>query len=666
VASRTEAASGVVLIGHDDPARRSERQHTWWWGALGGLAAVAAAWAICGSLGLFPLLTENGDEGAYLAQSAALRSGQIIPDAPAAHTAAFLPWFAVARDGHFVYKYSPVFPAILALGHWLLATDRAALGIGAALAVLLVVAFARELGASRRAALIGGGLFLLAPVFLVQSATFLPYVTNLALLLAFAVLLLRGIRTGKVWILVAAGCALGIAFWSRPFDALLFATPVLVWTALRSRSPLGRSRVLAFFALGLVPGLLAFLAYNALATGNPFELPFNLLDRADTIGFGQRRTLSTDSYVNFTIARAWDATEKNVLLVITWSFGNVVLVVLGIFGYLSKPRVWGRSLLAVILLAWPAGFFFFWGSYTYVLLWGGGLRLGPWYYLPMLVPLSVAAGIGLDRGLHRSVALSLVAVALCVAVAVPVVTDAVHSARISQEPREHVRDAIDAATNGRRSLVFLGPVWGPFLQNPLSFLRNAPDYGGDRLYAIENADRDLEITREHRGRVPYEVSFPNGFSTAAGAVAPVWVDHETVTTGTSLDLTVGVPVVLRNSDLGLRISAGGAAIEAAISTGTTTVRLSIDASGRLALASTGAGAASSISPRGVEPGDNLDIAIVEHVAGRAPRALVRRLAPLALKRAAVSVMWPGAVTGSLLAPDGTWRWSARRTSRAPS
>ena len=248
------APTNEHLSSDPSPLRSEGRRPRWWWFGLGGLATAAFVWAIAGSLSLFPLLTQNADEGAYLAQSAALRAGQVVPDAPRHTPMRSCRGSPCCRDGHYVYKYSPVYPAFLAVGHWLFGSERGALGILAAGLVLLVVLFARELGLSRRAALLAGTAFLLAPVFLIQSAAFLPYVGNLAVLLAFAVMLLRGARTRTPWMVMAAGCALGIAFWLRPFDAILFGVPIIVWHLARPPSSLGRRRTAALLAIGRSAG----------------------------------------------------------------------------------------------------------------------------------------------------------------------------------------------------------------------------------------------------------------------------------------------------------------------------------------------------------------------------------------------------------------------------
>ena len=504
MATRTEAAPDRTQADTRLGLRaRASRGPRWWWFGLGGLGLAAFVWGVVGSIGLFPLLTTNSDEGAYLAQSAALRAGQILPNTPHLHVGAFQPWFTIARDGHFVYKYSPVFPALLAVGHWVFGADRGALGALAAIAVVLVAILARELGASRRAALLASGAFLLAPLFLIQTTTFLPYVANLVLLLAYAVLLLRGIRTGTPWMVAVAGLALGLAFWARPFDAVVFGAPVLIWLLVRSPGAFSRWRTLGLLALGALPGLVGFLAYNAIATGSPFDLPFRLLDQSDTIGLGRRRVLPFSPYVDYTLSRAFEGTFKNLLLVTTWSFGSIVLVILAVFGYVAKPRLPRRSLLLVMLLSWPIGFFFFWGSYTYVFLWDGGWQLGPYYYLPMLVPLCVAAGIGLDRGLRRSLVLGVMAVLLCLAVSIPVAIGAVSDARDSAEPRR----GSTTPSHKRRTVTdpwcssclhMAGCCSTPFRSSERARLRRR------RLYTLDSGNLNLNMAREHPDRLPVD------------------------------------------------------------------------------------------------------------------------------------------------------------------
>src|SRR5207244_10275995 len=110
-------------------------------------------------------------------------------------------------------------------------------------AVLLVHLLSFELFRSRRAAILTAGLFVLSPVVIVQSGTFLPYLFQLVLELTFAVLLLSGLRRASARRLVLAGAPLGVAIFSRPADVLFFAVPFLALLRTRIGTTRGCSRV---------------------------------------------------------------------------------------------------------------------------------------------------------------------------------------------------------------------------------------------------------------------------------------------------------------------------------------------------------------------------------------------------------------------------------------
>ena len=175
-----------------DPPRSLSRARTVSCVAI--IAVGAAIWAGAGSLWLFPFLSVDADEGAYLAQSAALRAGELLPPAPADFARAYHPWFSKISDGSFVYKYTPVHAGLIALAHTLFGTDRALLVLVALADVVLLALLARELGASRGAAILGCLVFALSPLWILQSATFLSYAAVLALMQGFLLLLLRGLR----------------------------------------------------------------------------------------------------------------------------------------------------------------------------------------------------------------------------------------------------------------------------------------------------------------------------------------------------------------------------------------------------------------------------------------------------------------------------------------
>jgi len=77
----TEAAPPVDEPSTGEPqatpttAAPRHRRPAFW--VTAAVAVGAGVWAVAGSFWLFPLLTDNADEGAYLSQSAALRAGNV-------------------------------------------------------------------------------------------------------------------------------------------------------------------------------------------------------------------------------------------------------------------------------------------------------------------------------------------------------------------------------------------------------------------------------------------------------------------------------------------------------------------------------------------------------------------------------------------------------------
>lgn len=381
----------VTVVGPAGPDRRVAAV------VVAILATAAAVWATAAAMVAFPYLGVNHDEAVYLLQAETVRGGRLFPPAPSDPEVArsMLPWLTAHRGEVYVPKYSPAWPALLALAWATTGSYHAAQALVAAGLVLVTYLLALELARERAPALVAAAFVVLSPFVLLQSPTLLAYLPNVLLLATFAYLFARSTRTGSRPLLGLAGMVLGLAFFNRPFDALLFAAPFGVWlVASRIRTPARLARDLAVLGLGATPGVLATLIFFEKATGNPLRSPF-FVDEHDTIGFGLRRMLPDDPLLDYGPPEALQGVIGHSLLLSFWCFGGLVLIALALVALhrrASPLEPW----LAAVALAVPAGYALFWGAYM-VTQWEGPWRIGPYYYLPVLVPLVVLGAKGFVR-----------------------------------------------------------------------------------------------------------------------------------------------------------------------------------------------------------------------------------------------------------------------------
>ncbi|MEF8853902.1 MAG: glycosyltransferase family 39 protein, partial [Haloarculaceae archaeon] len=370
-----------------------------------GLALLGGLLVVLVSREVFPYQSLNHDEGVYLTQASMLLEGHLTLDPPVPE--AFRPWFFVADgSGGYYPKYAPVPAVIFAVGG-VLGWFRLALGLVAAGTIGLTYATVAE-AFDRRVGVAAAGLVLASPLFLVQAATFLPYVPTLFLNLCFAWALLRADRTGSDRLAILAGVAVGLAFFARPYTTVLFATPFVALVLWRLRRPSrARSRRTLLTAAPGVLGVVGALAYNAVLTGDPLTFPYEAFAPRDGLGFGTRRLLSHE--VDYTPALALRAGIGNVLALLgRWTVaaplggllaaGGVVLAVRRPATHLDARRL----AIAGLFITVPVGGLYFWGTLNVLGdldRAGDGLIgvLGPYYHLDLLVPLAAFGGFFLVR-----------------------------------------------------------------------------------------------------------------------------------------------------------------------------------------------------------------------------------------------------------------------------
>jgi len=499
------------------------------------LAALAAAVIAFVSTQVFPYHSLNHDEGVYLQQAAMLLEGRLFLQPPV--EGAFRPWFFVESERGMYPKYAPVPAAMFAVGE-LLGGYRVALVAIAAGNVLGVVGVVREVFDHRTGLL--AGLFVLAsPLFLIDSSVFLPYAPTTLLNLAFGYAYLVADRTGDRRYAAAAGVAVGLAFFARPYTAVLFAAPFIAhacWTLWRD--PGGALRRQATTAALGSAGVATTLAYNAVVTGAPFRFPYQAFAPADGLGFGHREILGHE--VVYTPELALRANRLVLELFFTeWIAGGLLGAGLAAVGLALTARAGytARQLVvAGLFVSVAAGNVYFWGNFNIlgdIERAGDGLvsALGPYYHFDLLVPTAAFAARGAlggvraarsaltDRISPRPARAAVVTLLLVSTAGMGGVTAANFDASLSEnmEVTRTYEDAYEPFEGGppRNAVVLVPDPYGNWLNHPFQYLRNDPGYDGETVYAID--DRPFAVHDAFPDRRFYRYVYRGTWAPYAGS-----------------------------------------------------------------------------------------------------------------------------------------------------
>ena len=466
----------------------------------------SAAGAVVTSRVFFPFLSINNDEAINRLQADALAHGHLFIPATALPDA-FRPWLAAVRGGEYVLKYTPVVPAMMATSQILTGGSSLYLGVIAGLIVVFTYLLAKEVLTDRNEALVATALVALSPLVIVQSALLLSYLPNLLLLEVFAWGLLKGLARGRNGLLALSGLAIGLAFFARSFDALVFAVPVVLGALLiRDRRP-SLGNVISFLAPGTVC-LVGFFAFNRAATGSALQPPFSLLEPDDAMGFGMRQLYAEDTPSRFGMGEGLSGAAAHAALLNIWVAGGTILLVLALVSVLRR-RVrgvaWSFAAFALLL---PLSYVFFWGPWNATFLWGGTRYVGPFYFLPLVLPLSLLGARAL-ADLHRRSAGIAIAIAAVMAAFTAtslgvILTDNAGFSRNNQ--------ALARLVDGRspKQLIFAS-MPTPFLMHPSAVVSNRWDLSGPVVYAIEQGNSDLDAARMLPSHTPFRLRFDAEF-----------------------------------------------------------------------------------------------------------------------------------------------------------
>lgn len=512
-----------------------------------GIAILAgiAVYAVAGTV--FEFHSNNHDEAVYLQQAELLLDGRFILD-PGQFGDAVRPWFFFETDQGFVPKYQPLPAGLYAIAIGIFGEPRIALAAIAAGNTALVYVLGAQVF-DRRVGLVAALAFATAPMTMATTSVFLPYAPTTLCNLAFATAYLRSVRRRHIGYAAIAGVSIGLAFFMRPYTALLFALPFIGHALLQLGrgvrdygipehltavpEPFVRHSVTAAFGLVFV---VLTLLYNLQVTGDLLQFPYQAFAPNDGPGFGHRELLSHS--IDYTPVVAIEANAHVLWYFLTrWGPAGVLGTLVAFIGFLGTGphirRVVGalvpgdyfddeslpvldhdstsRTLLAGLFVTIPLGNIYFWGNNNILADWSdptdGFISLfGPFYHFDLLAPLSIFVGAGLvflwrsrghlldwaenHRPSHQR-PIRILSVVLAVALVVAMVaTSAAFVATALDRNQAHTETFEQAYSpfeehEFENALVFMPTPYGDWLNHPFQYLRNDGDLDGPIVYVLD-------------------------------------------------------------------------------------------------------------------------------------------------------------------------------------
>lgn len=531
---------------------------------------------------LFPYHSTNHDEGVYLLQAAMLTEGRLVltPGSEALRQA-FHPWFFVESPHGLYPKYSPVPAAVFALG-MIVGDPRLAL-FGIAVCNVAIISAITAEAFDQKTGILAAAIVAASPLFLLPSAAFLPYAPTTALNLLFALAYIRSVRAANPWYAGVAGIAIGLAFFARPYTAVIFAIPFMAYAGWQLLHPRARNwRVIR--RTGITAGIgVAFvgltLFYNHLVTGSAFLFPYEAFAPLDGIGFGRRRILGHETQYTPTLALRSNGRVLWALATRWFTAGPIgtTLAAIGVTSVvvytkrtgLTRSLSLGNRTLQLLLAGLAgtiiAGNVYFWGNYNML----GSLSdpndgmitlFGPFYHFDLLLPLSAFAAHGtlvtttfVWRAVDRLVSSEAprIAAVLLLAVALPV-TGAVDVWAVSQPMEKHSAHTAKyeraytpfVETDLEHALVFIPPTYGEFQNHPFQWLRNDPGFDGEIVYAItRNPSDDFAVIDAYPDREYYRYRYHGEWTPDPNRHVDSTLEHVRVIESDSVtaQTTVAVP-----------------------------------------------------------------------------------------------------------------------------
>ncbi|HLU10676.1 MAG TPA: glycosyltransferase family 39 protein [Oceanobacillus sp.] len=202
---------------------------------------------------VFERLPHIEDEMAYLFEARIIARGNLVIETPTPGASYWQP-FVIDHEGTRFGKYTPGFPALLAIGV-ILGQEWVVNAFFAALAVAVVYRLGREVF-SPDVGVFAAALTAFSPMALLLNATLMGHTTALFSTVLFVYAYWR-VERGKNALRwgVIAGIALGMLVSNRPLTGIAVAVPFVAWSGVRLlRAVLSRPRSEKQEAIGVTVG----------------------------------------------------------------------------------------------------------------------------------------------------------------------------------------------------------------------------------------------------------------------------------------------------------------------------------------------------------------------------------------------------------------------------
>ncbi len=529
---------------------------------IAGIAGVVT-WLV--SRYVFPFHSSNHDEGVYLQHAEMLLDGQLKMQTGEL-TDAFIPWFFIADNGAVYPKYQPVTAAIYAAGEFIY-SYRLALVVVAVVNIYLVYLIASTVF-DERAGIVAMLSLFLSPLYLIQSGLYLSYAPTAMLNFAFMYFYLRSWRQGSKWYGLIAGVCIGAAFFSRPYTAVLYASPFIIHSLyilvreFRYREHGIPDIIEPQFAIALMGMVFIALTliYNWVMTGSLFTFPYLEFAPRDGIGFGEHEIVGyTQDYTPMLALRA----NSEVLLrfLTIWGPGGIIgggLALTGLFSEVRNRSIrTGAFLLIGVALSIMLGNIYFWGNLNILGILAdprdGLISLyGTLYHFELLLPVSVLIGVAvtrsidiiLDRGGERKMlyklSLAVILVSFVLMGGVSTMDKMGRNLDVTDNYRAAYSPFMDSKLDN--SLVFLPTPLGDWLNHPFQYLRNDADLNGSQVYAMDNDEEKFEVIDEYSDREFYRYIYRGNWAPVGGSPVNAELERFSVVRGEELWLNTTLPV----------------------------------------------------------------------------------------------------------------------------